>query len=230
MNHPARLAAARHCGRRGRPLPTHNGLVTVRTAMPALAVLTLAALTACSGSGTGDPVQPASSTPQATTSTASVSPAPSPAQTAGSQALAPCTTADLQVTVRPDKGGGAAGSTYLAVVFTNRGSLPCTLDGHPGVSFVTGDNGTQVGAAADREKSGTRVTLQPRTQAHATLRQVQAGNFDKQKCRPVQALGYRVYPPDQRASAFVPAKTTACAATSVHLLTVGPVVAGAPTD
>ena len=50
--------------------------------------------------------------------------------------------------------GGAAGSTYLPVGFTNTSSSPCGLYGYPGMSFVTaGDSsGSQIGRASCRER------------------------------------------------------------------------------
>lgn len=96
------------------------------------------------------------------------------------------------------EGDGAAGSIYTPLIFTNTGSVPCTLDGHPGVSFVDGA-GNQIGPSAERTTGSTpTVTLAPGGQAHATLQTHDAGLFGDE-CVPVQAAKLKVYPPDETA-------------------------------
>jgi hypothetical protein len=57
---------------------------------------------------------------------------------------------------------GTAGTLYRPLVFTNTGGRSCTIQGFPGVSFVTGDDGHQVGEAAMRvDPKGPPVTLKP---------------------------------------------------------------------
>src|SRR3954447_12607968 len=63
-------------------------------------------------------------------------------------AAASCTTSDLSIALGP--AGHAAGSTYRPLVFTNKGSSPCTLTGYPGVSFAAPGTGKQGGPAATR--------------------------------------------------------------------------------
>ncbi len=136
-----------------------------------------------------------------------------------------CTTAQLRLGLGPAQ--GAAGSTYRPVTFVNTGTSACTLTGHPGVSYVAGDDGHQVGAAAGRTGTAPEVPLAPGAIAHATLRLVSAGNYEAATCQPTAVAGLRVYPPDQTAAAFLPDPGTGCAAASVVLLTIGPVSAGA---
>lgn len=96
------------------------------------------------------------------------------------------------------EGEGAAGSIYTPLIFTNTGAVPCTLDGHPGVSFVDGA-GNQIGPSAERTTGSTpTVTLAPGGQAHATLQTHDAGFFGDE-CVPVQAARLKVYPPDETA-------------------------------
>jgi hypothetical protein len=107
--------------------------------------------------------------------------------------------------------------------FTNTSSHRCTIDGYPGVSYVGGGNGTQVGAAADREQADQRklIVLSPDQVATVQLRESAAGNFTG-SCRAQPVEGLRIYPPHNTASVFVPRKTTGCANPKVHLLSIGP--------
>jgi hypothetical protein len=52
----------------------------------------------------------------------------------------PCRAGTLSVTLGP--GGGAAGTIYAPLRFSNKGSRPCVIQGFAGVSYVTGDNGS----------------------------------------------------------------------------------------
>jgi hypothetical protein len=101
---------------------------------------------------------------------------------------------------------------YRALVFTNTGDRTCVVQGFPGVSFVTGDDGHQVGAAAERVGGkGPPVTLKPGAAATSPVGFVNTGNFEPETCQPTAVRGLRVYPPHERRSEFVPFETTACA-------------------
>lgn len=114
-----------------------------------------------------------------------------------------CATADLDVTLEMD--GGAAGSVIYRLVFTNSSTSTCTMHGFPGVSYVKGDKGIQVGApAAWVGDAGGAVTLKPGAKASALLQEVDVYNFDQADCNPVAVRGLRVYPPGQTKAAFVP--------------------------
>lgn len=100
---------------------------------------------------------------------------------------------------------GAAGSSYFALVFKNTGSASCTLQGFPGVSYVTGDEGKQVGGSAAWDGAkGPAVTLEPGGTATAQLQEVNVQNFPADICKPVSTRGLRVYPPGETAALFVP--------------------------
>jgi Protein of unknown function (DUF4232) len=130
-----------------------------------------------------------------------------PAQATGP---VPCRAGTLSVTLGP--GGGAAGTIYASLRFTNKGSRPCVIQGFAGVSYVTGDNGTQVGPAAERDGTkGAPATLAPGAVASATLAMVQVLNYDASACRPTPTRGLRVFPPGDTASVFVPSTGTGCA-------------------
>jgi Protein of unknown function (DUF4232) len=60
-----------------------------------------------------------------------------------------CNSATLSVTLGPSE--GAAGTVYAPLRFSNRAGRSCVVQGFPGVSYVTGDRGDQVGQAAQRD-------------------------------------------------------------------------------
>jgi hypothetical protein len=73
-----------------------------------------------------------------------------------------CNSATLSVTLGPSE--GAAGTVYAPLRFSNRAGRSCVIQGFPGVSYVTGDRGDQVGQAAQRDGApGRPVTLSPGT-------------------------------------------------------------------
>jgi Protein of unknown function (DUF4232) len=124
------------------------------------------------------------------------------------------------------KAEGAAGSTYDTVRLTNTGTATCMLYGYPGVSLVGHGNGTQIGAAADRDNSvaPTAVHIGPGGSTTFVVRLVQAGSYPRSTCSPTPADGFRIYPPGSTAALYLPLKAaTGCAKTTVHLLTVRPV-------
>lgn len=165
--------------------------------------------------------QPSSATPSvAPTTTAPPARPPTTPRPAAPVRTAECATGNLRLGLHWD--GVAAGSTYQDLVFTNVGSASCWIVGFPGVSFVTGDNGQQVGAPAVRSGPlGGRVTLAPGGSAYATVQQGKSDNYDPAICQPTEVRGFRVHPPDNSKALYVPYATTACAATelpSVQLL------------
>ncbi|WP_317698844.1 DUF4232 domain-containing protein, partial [Aeromicrobium sp. REDSEA-S32_B7] len=99
--------------------------------------------------GSGRPSPTSTTAPASTGPSASAPPTPTSSPSASSAPT--CTTADLRVTVRPDPNGAAAGSTFDDVLLRNTGGTTCLMTGWPGVSFVTGSQGRQVGAPAARQ-------------------------------------------------------------------------------
>lgn len=182
------------------------------------------ALTACSASTpSGSP----SSTPVSSSTTSSSSPRP----TASSTTVpvdGQCDTAKLTGSIGQG-GGGAAGSVEVTLVLTNTGTTPCALQGWPGVSFVGDGNGTQLGKAADFDRSTPHptVNLAPGGTATAPLKIAQALNYSTSDCQPKPADGFRVYPPGSKESLFIKdADVTACTSDTISLLTVGALVQG----
>ncbi len=124
---------------------------TARTLIAAAAFAATAALVAACGSSGSKAASPAATvtvtaTPSASTSAPASSPAPTPAPTPPGPP--PCATSALRASVPTGQGNGAAGSSYYPIVFTNVSGASCTLYGYPGVSFVTGVGGSQIGIPA----------------------------------------------------------------------------------
>lgn len=121
-----------------------------------------------------------------------------------------CKAADLKLSL--DHGDSAAGTTYRPLKFTNKSDAKCTIQGFPGVSYVGGSNGKQVGEPAKRTPpKGEPIHLAPGASASANVGFVQVHNFDASQCKPTSVRGLRVYPPHDTASMFVSMKGTGCA-------------------
>jgi hypothetical protein len=106
----------------------------------------------------------------------------------------------------------------------------CTLYGFPGVSFVAGDQGKQVGDAFTRVTGSSKktVSVAPGKQANAQLVLVNPSVYEKSDCKPVAVRGFRVYPPEETAAVFVSASQTACSAPGKGVGVVYAIVAGPP--
>ncbi|WP_250031167.1 DUF4232 domain-containing protein [Paractinoplanes maris] len=191
-------------------------------------------LAGCGSSGNTAGPAPVPSAPATSPATESPSPlaSPSTGTTATTGPASPtsrpatprCRTADLSV--RTGEGDAAAGSRSVDLVFGNKSDRACTLFGYPGVSWVAGDNGTQVNEAFSREagQSGKRtVTVEPGGVVYSLVIWPISANFDAGQCKPVEVRGYRVYPPDETASIFVSGPQTVCSAKGVGTGRVHPV-------
>ncbi len=184
-----------------------TGSASLTSAAPTSAASTSAA--PATGPATSPSSGPSSSKPTMTTATTTkaVSPVPPPADTR-------CHNSNLRVGLGPSSRG--AGQIYTFIVFTNTGPKPCTLAGHPGVSYVAGADGHQVGKSAARA-SGTihTVTLASGETASALLHETNYQNFEPAACKPVEVRGLRVYPPGSKASFFVAKPGKQCSGTSL---------------
>lgn len=123
---------------------------------------------------------------------------------------------------------GAAGSRYYRLEFTNLGST-CVMRGFPGVSAVD-LAGRRLGSPATRETvQPTRTVVLPaRGTAMATLRIVDAANYETGGCLPTTAAGLRVFPPGQVRSRLVPYPFDACAGTRPRYLSVSAIRTSTP--
>jgi hypothetical protein len=186
----------------------------VRTALVGGGLLAAVTLAGCGSLTGGDNAAPATNPPS--TNAAAVpanqpTAAAPPAAAASSAPAHQATTASVTPECKSDRlkltlGSGDAGmsKTNWLLRFTNTGSAPCVLVGFPGVSYVAGDKGVQVGPAAERSGAkGTQVTLAPGHTASSAVAAVTTGVFDPAQCKPTAVRGFRVYPPDETASMFV---------------------------
>lgn len=193
---------------RARTFPTLGGAIA--------AVVTLAVV-ACGAPSTAAPAT-AASPPPTTSSGPTAGPATVATAASGTSAPTPggsvtdCATAELRASVGPEE--GAAGSVIAPLVLTNTGTRTCALRGFPGVSYVAGEDGQQIGqSAAMSGARGGEVVLAPGARAVAQLQLVNAADFDAAVCRPTPVRGLRVYPPGDTASLFVARPGTGCAGT-----------------
>ncbi len=203
--------------------------LAARRAVTGAALVSVAALlTACTSPNPSPHPSATSASSQGTGSVSSSAAPSSPAQ--GSSHAAPagpqaCASRDLGV--RTGQGEGAAGSTYVPIVFTNTSNVTCTLYGYPGVALAGGTPVHQIGAAADEDQATSRqvVTLGPGAVASAQLRIVSAQNFPAARCHQAPATHLQVYPPNQTTPIYVMYRSTACSK-PVHLLIIDVVKAG----
>jgi len=206
---------------------------------PASTLLALAAVAALAGCAT---LPPSGASPLVAPDTSGSSPSavpestPTPAQGiapaegGASTSTAPdrCRTDDLEGTV-DDDGLSVGGDAQVTLVLTNAGSTSCTLQGWPGVSLVGLGDGTQLGAAAERDIVSLphdTVTLQAGGAATVLVLVAPAVDWAAAQCRPRLSDGFRVYPPGETHALFVEGEYTACADPTVSLLTVNAVQPG----
>jgi hypothetical protein len=202
----------------------------------AVTVATAGLLTGCGSAQAPQPTSPTSPTSSGTAGSqmqvagAGSSSAPTAPPTVPGLGLTVCRSAALKVTVDSSQAGGAAGSAYYPVNFTNTSAVACGLHGYPGMSFVTaaGGAGRQIGAAAQRDPAFAKlsVRLPVGGVAHAWLQVAQAANYPASACQPVTAHWLRVFPPGDTAASYVDVSFSACATATAHLLTVTPVRSG----
>jgi ABC-type transport system substrate-binding protein len=182
-----------------------------------LIVVTVAALAAAAC--TAAPSTPSAPTPSAPTSTAAT-PTPTSTSVPTSATVRPtspsgvpnCATSELKGSLGPEE--GAAGSVYAPLLLANSGTRTCELRGFPGVSYVAGADGHQVGpAAAMGGPRGGEVVLKPGAAAAAQLQLANVANFDAAACQPTPVRGLRVYPPGDTESLYIERAGTGCAIT-----------------
>jgi len=203
---------------------------SARVIAVAAACFTAAAVTACSATGSTTPL-PTGSAATASSSPSSAAAAPAGTGAAGgpnapSSGPPACATSALRATVGASD-GAAAGSSYYPIQFDNISSATCNLYGYPGVSFVTGAGGSQIGLPATENPAHSRqfVDLAPGQTAHAELQVVDALNFSPADCGLVTASWLRIYPPNQNAPLYASLTAQTCSK-SEHVLTVETVQAG----
>ena len=192
-------------------------------ATAARAVLAAAAL-ACGGvllaacGSSGGAAAPPTTVTATVTATPSASTAAPPATgtSASPHTAGPPACATSGLSVKLGAGNGAAGSTFVPIVFTNTTGSSCSLFGYPGVSFVTGQGGSQIGSAAMRDPTepARSIVVAAGGVAHATLRVVQADNFPAAGCQPTAVSTLKIFPPGQTTALYLAFSSRTCASTS----------------
>ena len=129
-----------------------------------------------------------------------------------------CTNADLHASYRHTD--DATGHSYGRIVLRNVSGHACHTRGFGGLSYVGNGDGTQIGAAADRDRSTPvrTVLLSPGDRARSAVAETRASVYSRHRCRPAHVDGFRVYVPDATVSQYVPHPTTGCRNPRVHLL------------
>ena len=137
-----------------------------------------------------------------------------------------CATSDLRVWVGVP-GDGAAGTTAYQLELSNTSHRTCTLSGFPGVSAV-GLGGHRLGRPAVRDHSDpTRLVTLPRgATAHVFLLIVDVAFLRASACHPANAIGLRVFPPNDHTATVVSFPFRACKKTGPRFLTVRTTVTG----
>lgn len=192
-------------------------MVRVRVPQVGLAVTAAALAVAVSACGqdtnNAQPLPNAATTTPASTSDSPTSGPPSsggtsatPSQPAGDGL---CKAADLRLSI--GHGDAGAGTVFRPLIFTNISDRQCAIQGFPGVSYVGGADGHQVGAPAFRTGTkGAAITLNKGETASADIGFVNVQNYDPVDCQPQPVRGLRVYPPQETASLFVDLAGTGC--------------------
>jgi len=137
-------------------------------------------------------------------------------------APAACSTRYLGATVGTTQ--GAAGSTYVELVFKNLNNYPCTLYGYPGVALDAGKPATPVGLSASENPATPRelVTLGPYGTAEALLQIRNVADYSTASCKPVSTKWLQIIPPNQYAPIYLGYTTQTCAG-PIRTLTVSTV-------
>ena len=189
-----------------------------------------------SNGGVASPTAPSAPTrspvpsPSPAASTSSASPvstvAPAPPAKPGSVGPAGCLTSALRATLGAAQ--GTAGSAYQVIVLANISGKTCALYGYPGVSFVSGVGGSQIGkdAARDRTTAPKVVTLAPGQNGSFALRVVDTAALPAASCDPVTAKWLKIYPPENTTALYVGYTAHACASKTATVLTTRAVVEG----
>jgi len=205
-----------------------SSLLRVRHAMAWVAAACVALLVAACGSiGAPGAGPTATVTVTASQPGAPSTVTPSASTPAAAAAPRPCSTAGLRVTLGSQE-SAAAGHLYRTLDFTNISGASCTLYGYPGISFVTGVGGQQIGAAASRSPASKRlIVLAPGKTAHAQMDLVDVLNFPPSKCAASNAQWIKVYPPNQFSATYVRWTAMVCSKPTPVYLFVAPVRPGA---
>lgn len=207
---------------------TPSATTARRVAAAAALASGVALLAACgsktppSAGGTVTKTVTSAASPSAPASSSS----PSPSVSSSPAGPPGCATSQLAASLGP--GNGAAGSTIVPIEFKNTSGSTCSLYGYPGVSFVTGPGGSQIGNSAGEDNATPRqlVTLAAGSTAHALLQVAVAQNYPPSRCHLARAHWLKVFPPGQTAALYIKFSSDTCTAKSIRVLAVQTVLPG----
>jgi hypothetical protein len=114
------------------------------------------------------------------------------------------------------------------VVLANVSGKTCTLYGYPGVSFVSGVGGSQIGKAAARDRTSAPaiVTVAPGQRASFAVRIVHTGALPASDCSPVTAHWLKIFPPENTAALYLGYTAQVCSGSAVSFLATRAVTNG----
>lgn len=139
----------------------------------------------------------------------------------GAAQVRACGNADLSTAYRATDAG--AGHRYGRIVLVNTSSTSCRTGGYGGLSYVGDGDGTQIGAAADRDPGTVRsYVLHPGQRLVSDVDAVVADNYPRKRCHPAAVDGFRVYVPNAEQAQYVEHATRGCTNRRIHLLGHGP--------
>jgi hypothetical protein len=168
---------------------------------------------------------PTGSTTTATDSTTTTAP---PASASGRASTSPttrpadlpCSAADMEILIEDVVGGADAQATTRRLSITNKGA-ECTLSGFPIVTYQASE-GEIIGAPAGQVgEPAAEFSLDSGATATAAVREQEAGKYGPD-CQPTQAHLMAVALRHDGETAYVKRERTACAATGIQLMEVGP--------
>lgn len=187
--------------------------------------------TACSATGSATSTVTATDTATATASDAATASDTVTVSSAPAQPNAAPLCATTQLTLRI--GGGlvsdGADIYYIYYIyFKNTAATSCTLRGYPGVSAVTGPDGSasQIGSDAKRAPTSPVAAqlLKPGRSVQATLRFARTGNFVVPQCQHVNVLFLKIFPPGGATAAYAGIDEQVCAETTLPTMTITTVI------
>ena len=179
--------------------------------------------TACSAAGSAGSASASATVTATATATDTVTVSPAPAKPNGAPL---CATAQLTLRI----GGGLVndGADIYYIYFKNTGATACTLRGYPGVSAVTGPDGSasQIGSDAKRTPTSPVATqlLRPGRSVQATLRFARTGNFVLPQCQHVNVMFLKIFPPGGTTAAYAGIDEQVCAETTLPTMTITTVI------
>ena len=145
--------------------------------------------------------------------------APTPVTASDAGATAPPQCSDSMLKASYKATDAATGHFYGKIILKNVSDKACKTGGYGGISYVGDENGTQIGAPADRTPGNEKtITLKPGDKVKSKITEVDASVFSNSLCKPTPVDGFRVYVPNATKSQYIPHPTTGCKNKSVHLI------------